>query len=105
VDCALISKRATDARKEELFDRLADHLAMLASELERAIEAKGPQWLTSLVQVKPRPRPCGFTAANWPNHEAMNLFVRKENHPPASDNYRVVVRDGGDEIEVGSIGV
>jgi hypothetical protein len=41
VDCALISKRATDARKEEPFDRLADHLAMLASELERAIEAKG----------------------------------------------------------------
>jgi hypothetical protein len=42
VDCALISKRATDAQKKELFDRLADHLAMLASELERAIEAKGP---------------------------------------------------------------
>ena len=40
VDCALISKRATDAQKKELFDRLADHLAMLASELERAIEAK-----------------------------------------------------------------
>jgi hypothetical protein len=39
VDRALISKRATDARKEELFDWLADHLAMLASELERAIEA------------------------------------------------------------------
>jgi hypothetical protein len=31
VDCALISKRATDAQKKELFDRLADHLAMLAS--------------------------------------------------------------------------
>jgi hypothetical protein len=42
VDCALISKRATDPQKKELFDRLADHLAMLASELERAIEAKGP---------------------------------------------------------------
>ena len=42
VDCALISKRATDAQKKELFDRLADHLAMLASELEREIEAKGP---------------------------------------------------------------
>jgi hypothetical protein len=41
VDCALISKRATDAQKKELFDRIADHLAMLASELERAIEAKG----------------------------------------------------------------
>ena len=42
VDCALISKRATDAHKKALFDRLADHLAMLASELEREIEAKGP---------------------------------------------------------------
>ena len=42
VDCALISKRATVAQKKELFDRLADHLAMLASELEREIEAKGP---------------------------------------------------------------
>jgi hypothetical protein len=42
VDCALISKRATDAQKKELFDRLAEHLAMLASELEHAIEAKGP---------------------------------------------------------------
>ena len=38
----LISKRATDARTEELFDRLADHLAMLALVLERAIETKGP---------------------------------------------------------------
>jgi hypothetical protein len=42
VDCALISKLATDPQKKELFDRLADQLAMLASELERAIEAKGP---------------------------------------------------------------
>jgi hypothetical protein len=48
VDCALISKRATDAQKKELFDWLADRLAMLASELERAIEAKGP-WRLSFV--------------------------------------------------------
>ena len=41
VDCAMISKRATDAQKREMFDRLAEHLAMLASELERVIEAKG----------------------------------------------------------------
>jgi hypothetical protein len=41
VDCAMISKRATDAQKREMFYRLAEHLAMLASELERAIEAKG----------------------------------------------------------------
>jgi hypothetical protein len=42
VDCALSSKRATDPQKRVLFDQLADHLAMLASVLERAIEAKGP---------------------------------------------------------------
>ena len=42
VDCALISKRATDPQKRVLFDQLADHLAVLASALERAIEAKGP---------------------------------------------------------------
>jgi hypothetical protein len=40
VDCALISRRATDPRKKVLFDRLAEHLAMLASELERAIEKR-----------------------------------------------------------------
>jgi hypothetical protein len=42
VNCALISKRATDPQKRVLFDQLADHLAVLASALERAIEAKGP---------------------------------------------------------------
>jgi hypothetical protein len=41
VACALISKRATDLQKRVLFDQFADHLAMLASVLERAIEAKG----------------------------------------------------------------
>jgi hypothetical protein len=40
VDCGLISQRATDAEKKELFGRIAQHLAMLASELESAIEAK-----------------------------------------------------------------
>jgi hypothetical protein len=35
----------------------------------------------------------------------MDLFLRKANHRQASDNYRVVVCDGGDEIEVGSISV
>jgi hypothetical protein len=39
VDCAVISKCATDPQKKELFGRLADCLAMLASELERAIAA------------------------------------------------------------------
>jgi hypothetical protein len=39
-DCALISKLATDMQKRELFARLADHLGVLASEVERAIAAK-----------------------------------------------------------------
>jgi hypothetical protein len=33
----------------------------------------------------------------------MDLFLRKVIHPAATDNYRVVVRDG-EEIEIGSIG-
>jgi|HubBroStandDraft_6_1064221.scaffolds.fasta_scaffold731768_1 hypothetical protein len=45
VDCSLISKRATDPQKRVLFDQLADHLAVIALVLERAIEAKGPHWL------------------------------------------------------------
>jgi hypothetical protein len=36
-DCTLISRLATDPNKQELFTRLAKHLATLASEVERAI--------------------------------------------------------------------
>ena len=39
-ECALTSKLATDAQKRELFARLAEHLMVLASEVERAIKAK-----------------------------------------------------------------
>jgi hypothetical protein len=39
-DCALISKLATDMQKRELFARLAEHLGVLALEVERAIAAK-----------------------------------------------------------------
>jgi hypothetical protein len=39
-DCALISKLATDMQKRELFARLAEHLSLLASEVERAIATK-----------------------------------------------------------------
>ena len=35
----------------------------------------------------------------------MNLFLRKVIHPQATDNYRVILKDGGEEIEIGSIGV
>ncbi|KRR20014.1 hypothetical protein [Bradyrhizobium retamae] len=40
-DCALISKLATNPHKRELFARLADHLAVLAGEVERAIGERG----------------------------------------------------------------
>ncbi len=35
----------------------------------------------------------------------MDLFLRKVIHPQAHDNYRVVLKDDGLEIEIGSIGV
>jgi hypothetical protein len=36
-ECALISNLATNPEKKELFARLAEHLTVLASEVERAI--------------------------------------------------------------------
>jgi hypothetical protein len=36
-ECALIRDLATDPQKRELFTRLADHLSVLASEVEAAI--------------------------------------------------------------------
>ncbi len=39
-DCALIRDLATDPAKRELFTRLADHLAVLAGEIEAAIAAR-----------------------------------------------------------------
>jgi hypothetical protein len=38
-ECALIRDLATDPQKRALFTRLADHLSMLASEVEAAIAA------------------------------------------------------------------
>jgi hypothetical protein len=31
-------------------------------------------------------------------------LLRKVNHPQAHDNFRVVLKDDGDEVEIGSIG-
>jgi hypothetical protein len=39
-DSRLISDLATDPTKREMFDRLAQHLAMLADEVERAMAGK-----------------------------------------------------------------
>jgi hypothetical protein len=35
----------------------------------------------------------------------MDLFLRKVIHPQAHDNYRVILKEDGLEIEIGSIGV
>ena len=40
-EAAMIRDLATDPVKRELFTRLADHLHMLADEVEKAIKAKG----------------------------------------------------------------
>jgi len=39
-ECSMISKLATDRQKRELFARVAEHLSVLASEVERAIASK-----------------------------------------------------------------
>jgi hypothetical protein len=39
-ECALIRDLATDPKKRELFTKLADHLTVLASEVERAIRGQ-----------------------------------------------------------------
>ena len=36
-ECALIRDRATDQSKREMFDRVANHLTVLAIQIERAI--------------------------------------------------------------------
>ena len=36
-ECAIIRDLATDSKKRELFAKLAEHLSVLASEVERAI--------------------------------------------------------------------
>lgn len=38
IDCALISKLAADKTKRELFTKLAEHYAVLAAEVENAIQ-------------------------------------------------------------------
>jgi len=35
----------------------------------------------------------------------MALYLRKVIHPEAHDNYRVVLKREGDEVEIGSIGI
>ena len=35
----------------------------------------------------------------------MDLFLRRARHPQARDNYRVLAKVNGDEVEIGSIGV
>jgi hypothetical protein len=35
----------------------------------------------------------------------MNLYLRKVVHPQAHENYRVILKREGDEVEIGSIGI
>ena len=42
-ECALIRDLATEPKKRELFTRLAEHLTVLADEVERAIAAARPE--------------------------------------------------------------
>jgi hypothetical protein len=42
-EAALIRDLATDRHKQELFSRLADHLATLAAEVERAIAIRAAE--------------------------------------------------------------
>ncbi|MGM4961582.1 hypothetical protein ACT4MK_01210 (plasmid) [Bradyrhizobium barranii] len=42
-ECALIRDLATEPKKRELFTRLAEHLRVLADEVEHAIAAAGPE--------------------------------------------------------------
>jgi hypothetical protein len=45
-ECELIRDLATDPKKRELFDRLAAHLTVLASEVERVmLESGKKRWL------------------------------------------------------------
>ena len=37
--------------------------------------------------------------------KGMALYLRKVIHPQAHDNYRVILKLDGDEVEVGSIGI
>jgi len=40
-----------------------------------------------------------------PDARRMDLYLRKVIHPQAIDNHRVVLKDDGLELEIGSIGV
>ncbi|MET4153527.1 hypothetical protein [Bradyrhizobium sp. RT7b] len=42
-ECALIRDLATDPKKRDLFTKLAEHLTILADEVERAIATAGPE--------------------------------------------------------------
>lgn len=52
-ECALIRDLATEPRKRELFARLAEHLTVLASEVERALGEGAARDIAS--DLPPRP--------------------------------------------------
>lgn len=56
-DCALIRDLATDPKKRELFTRLAEHLSVLAAEVEAAIAG---QLAGRAVDSRPKRATAGF---------------------------------------------
>jgi hypothetical protein len=60
-DLALMSRRASDPQKRELFGRLADELAIEALELEQVVKRQsgrsGSSDMDNVVTLKTRPEP------------------------------------------------
>ena len=70
-ECALIRDLATDPKKRELFTRLADHLSVLAAEVERAVaermKRKGEYFSTPTSGSRSRSFVTG-RKKKWPQH-------------------------------------
>ncbi|MCP3407579.1 hypothetical protein [Bradyrhizobium sp. CCGB01] len=70
-ECALIRDLATDRKKRELFTWLADHLSVLAAEVERAVAERMKR---KQVNISPHPRAAVArarllqVAKKWPQH-------------------------------------
>ena len=60
-ECALIRDLATNPKKRELFARLAEHLAMLASAVEQAIGESTDSDIAPDLPPRPRPVPISQT--------------------------------------------
>lgn len=75
-ECALVRDLATDTKKRDLFARLAEHLAVLAQEVERALE-KTANSLDGTVQsnggARMSPDALPITRKAWPKDACAGL--------------------------------